>query len=337
MPFDKLRANGGNMNIRNTNIRNFVLSYGFIGILILMFIGYSVGTKYFFTLGNIMGILHTAAPTMILASGLALVIMSAKIDISIGSISFFSIVIGITLISRYNVPPLLSLLIIAVVGALCGALNGFIVVYLRVNPLITTMGTLFTLRGAGLRIGGGREMSIPPLFRNLGNFSIGPLYVDILVALGVLVLVHTLHTRTTFGRHVMAIGNGEEVSKRLGIQVSRITLLTFVLSGFFASIGGIFSMFQLGSVTPYMGEGLEFTAIAVVIIGGISLFGGEGAIIPNLILGVLTLVIIENGLNHLGASPYVYPFVRGAIIFIAMYADSLKSMVQTKVKVLEHE
>ena len=87
----------------------------------------------------------------------------------------------------------------------------------------------------------------------------------------------------------------------------------------------------------FMGEGLEFTAIAVIIIGGISLFGGEGAIIPHLMLGVITLVLIENGLNHLGASPYVYPFVRGGIIFIAMYADSLKSMVKTKVKVLENE
>ncbi|MBD3325890.1 ABC transporter permease [candidate division KSB3 bacterium] len=325
------------MKIRHTNIRNFVLSYGFIGILILMFIGYSVGTRYFFTLDNIMGILHTAAPTMILASGLALVIMSAKIDISIGSISFISAVIGASLIVHYDMPPLLGLLVIVLIGALCGALNGFIVVYLKVNPLITTMGTLFTLRGAGLRIARGRMIDIPEGFKNIGNLSIGPLYVDILVALGILLLIHLMHTRTKFGRHIMAIGNGEDVARRLGVRVARVTFLTFVLSGFLASLGGIFSMFQLGAVTMFMGEGLEFTAIAVIIIGGISLFGGEGAIIPHLILGVLTLVIIENGLNHLGASPYVYPFVRGGVIFIAMYADSLKSMVQTKVKVLEPE
>lgn len=325
------------MNIRQTNIRKFVLSYGFLLVLILMFVGYSVGTKYFFTLDNIMGILHAAAPTMILASGLALVIMSAKIDISVGSISFISAVIGASLISDYNVPPLFALLVIAVVGALCGALNGLIVVYLKVNPLITTMGTLFTLRGAGLRIAGGRLIDVPEGFKRMGNLSIGPLYVDILIALAILIIVHIVHTRTTFGRHIMAIGNGEEVSERLGVRVARVTFWSFVLSGFLASVGGIFSMFQLGAVTMFMGEGLEFTAIAVIIIGGISLFGGEGAIIPNLILGVLTLVIIENGLNHLGASPYVYPFVRGGVIFIAMYADSLKSMVQTKVKVLESE
>ena len=86
-------------------------------------------------------------------------------------------------------------------------------------------------------------------------------------------------------------------------------------------------MLQLGAVTLHMGRGLEFTAIAAIVIGGISLFGGRGSIIPGVLLGVITLAIIENGLIHLGASPYAYPFVRGGIIFIAMYADSLKSRV----------
>lgn len=321
--------------MRRSNIEHFFLSYGFLIVLTVMFLAYAVGTKHFLTLGNMMGVLHTAAPMMMLATGLALVIMSAKIDISVGSIAFFSLVIGAALISRQHVSPLLGLLVIVVVGALCGAVNGFIVVGLKVNPLITTMGMLFTLRGAGLRIGAGREMTVPTLFQDLGNMTVGPLYIDIPIAFGILLAVHLLHTRTTFGRHVMAIGNGSEVAQRLGIRVPRVTFLTFVLSGFFASVGGIFSMFQLGSVTPYMGEGLEFTAIAVIIIGGISLFGGEGGIIPHLVFGVLTLVIIENGLNHMGVSPYVYPFVRGGIIFVAMYADSLKSRVQRTVRVLE--
>ena len=86
-------------------------------------------------------------------------------------------------------------------------------------------------------------------------------------------------------------------------------------------------MLQLGAVTLHMGRGLEFTGIAVVVIGGISLFGGRGSIIPGVLLGVITLAVIENGLIHLGASPYAYSFVRGGIIFIAMYADSLKSRV----------
>jgi ribose/xylose/arabinose/galactoside ABC-type transport system permease subunit len=315
-------------------IRRFLLSYGFLLVLAAIFIAYSVATPYFFTPGNLMGILHAAAPTAMLTAGLALVIMSAKIDISIGSVAYLSLVIGAALMTRLHVPPALGLLAILAVGALCGALTGLVVVALRVNPLIASMGMLFTLRGAGLRIATGRELTVPSLFQDLGNATVGPVYLDVIVAALVLLLVHLVHTRTTFGRHVMAIGNGAEVAQRLGVRVRQVTFLTFVLSGLFASLGGIFSMFQLGSVTPYMGEGLEFTAIAVAIIGGISLFGGEGGILPNLALGVLTLVIIENGLNHVGASPYAYPFVRGGIIFVAMYADSLKARVQTRVKVL---
>lgn len=91
-------------------------------------------------------------------------------------------------------------------------------------------------------------------------------------------------------------------------------------------------MAQLGGVSLHMGQGLEFTAIAVAVIGGISLFGGEGSF-GGLALGVITLVVIENGLIHMGASPYVFPFVRGGIIFIAMYADSLKTRIQTQARI----
>ena len=93
-------------------------------------------------------------------------------------------------------------------------------------------------------------------------------------------------------------------------------------------------MFQVGQVSPTMGSGYEFSAIAMLVIGGISLFGGEGTIIPGIILGGVTLTVIESGLNFIGASPYAYPFVRGGIIFVAMFADSLKSLVKPKVKVI---
>jgi ribose/xylose/arabinose/galactoside ABC-type transport system permease subunit len=106
----------------------------------------------------------------------------------------------------------------------------------------------------------------------------------------------------------------------------------FVLSGLLASIGGILTMIQVGQVSPTMGSGYEFSAIAMLVIGGVSLFGGEGSIIPGIILGGVTLTVIETGLNFVGANPYLYPFVRGGIIFIAMFADSLKTLVRPKVK-----
>ena len=125
----------------------------------------------------------------------------------------------------------------------------------------------------------------------------------------------------------MALGNSAETSEKLGIQTRTISVITFAISGLCASAGGILMIAQIGSVTTLMGSGAEFTAIAAIVIGGISLFGGEGKIYPNFAIGIVALALIENGLNHMGASPYIYPFVRGGIILVAMYADSLKRNV----------
>jgi ribose/xylose/arabinose/galactoside ABC-type transport system permease subunit len=302
-----------------------MLSYGFILVVALIFIGFSLSTGSFLTLGNIIEMIHGAVPMLILASGLALAVMTGNIDISVGSLTFVTAALGSVLMVRHGVPPAIAIPVIILAGASCGALNGFIVSILKVNSFIATLGTLFALRGIALLLTRARVISMPEALRELGHIRIGPVFVDILIALGFVFFVYLLHTRTSFGRHLVATGGEAEVAKRMGVRVLRVTFLAFLLSGLFASIGGIFSIFQLGAVTLHMGRGLEFTAIAAIVIGGISLFGGRGSIIPGVLLGVVTLAIIENGLIHLGASPYAYPFVRGGIIFIAMYADSLKS------------
>lgn len=301
-----------------------VREYGFIIILFAVILFFSVATRTFFSLTNILGLLHASAPIAIVAAGLALVVMTGKLDISIGSVSFFSSAVGAILMARMGVSPALALPLVAALGALCGLLNGLVCVYLGVNPLITTMGSMFIFRGIALQLTGSRVISIQQSLHAFGNYRIGPVFLDVIIACAFLLVVHLLHTRSPSGRRVMALGNGADTAARLGVRVKAVSLGTFVISGLCAGIGGLFAVFQIGAVTLQMGMGLEFTAIAAIVIGGISLFGGEGAIFPNYILGILTLGIIENGLNHLGASPYVYPFVRGGIILVAMYADSLK-------------
>lgn len=303
----------------------------------VVFVGLSFGTPNFLKITNIMNMLHAAVSMLILGLGLALVIMTRNLDISVGSVAFISATIGSVLMVHYGVSPPVAVLLILLSGLAFGAMNGFIVVVLRVNSFIATLGTMIALRGVALQILRGRVVSMPDSLRVFGNVRIGPVFIDILISLAIVFFVHFIHSRTRFGRYLMAIGSEPEVAARMGIRVRWMTFGAFVLSGFFASLGGIVTMLQLGVVTLRMGLGLEFTAIAAVVIGGISLFGGRGSIIPGLLLGVYTLGIIENGLNHLGASPYVYPFVRGGLIFIAMYADSLRSRVKTTVEVLTEE
>jgi ribose/xylose/arabinose/galactoside ABC-type transport system permease subunit len=325
------------INKSDFNLRNFLFSYGFVIVLVLVIIFFSVTANNFFEWKNFWMILHTAAPMMVLASGLAFVIMTAQIDLSGGSIAFLACGVGAIMMTRMGIPIIPSLLVTIVIGMILGALNGFIFNVLHVNPLITTIGTQIALRGLALTITNSLVFTIPEPIRILGNLKIGPVYVDIIISIAILIIMYTVHTRTKFGRQVMALGNGFEVSSRLGVRVRWVSFWTFVLSGLMASLGGILMMIQVGQVYPTMGAGYEFSAIAMLIIGGVSLFGGVGSIIPGVILGGITLTVIEAGLNFLGASPFLYPFVRGGIIFVAMFADSLKTRVRPNVKMIEDE
>lgn len=319
---------------RQFNFRNFLFSYGFMIVMIFVIIYFSIAAKNFFSITTLFTVLHTAAPLFVIACGIGLVIMTGKIDISIGSTVYLSTVIGSILVVRLKVSDPVAILAILVMGVLLGAINGFLIVVLRVNPLITTLGTQWAYRGIGLQLTNSNVISLPTDLRYLGNSRIGPIYVDIIFSILVLVIMYLVHTRTPFGRQVMAYGNGVDTSERLGVKVNWISFLTFVFSGFLASLGGILLMLQIGAVTPTTGTGYEFSAIAMLVIGGVSLFGGEGSILPGIIIGGITLTVIEAGLNYIGASIYVYPFVRGGIIFIAMFADSLKIRVKQQVKIM---
>ena len=313
-------------------MRRILFSYGFYFVLVLVFIVYSLATPTFLTVSNIANILHASSALLVIASGLTLVIMTGSLDISVGSAAFVSAAAGVELVSAFGLPTGLGMLAMLLIGLGIGSINGFLVTVLKINPLITTLGMMIALRGAGMQILGGSQRYIPDVLRAVANTKIGPFFVDTLAAVAIAAVLHIVLTRTTFGRHLAAIGNSPDVASRLGIKVNLTMFLAFVLSGFLASVGGIISIMVIGNVNTYIGLGLEFTAVAAVVMGGTSLFGGEGSVIPGTLIGVITLITIENGLNLIGASSFVYPFVRGVIIFTAMYADSLKSQVRTQTR-----
>lgn len=315
-------------------LSNILLSHGFYVVMVFVLIFFSLSTPHFFSVSNFSNLLHQSAPMMILAAGFAMVVMSGKLDISIGSIAYLATGVGTTLLMKHGYPPVVALAVTLLLGALFGLINGLIIVYLKVNPLITTMGTMFIYRGLGLLLTQSLTTSVRSDLRRLGNSSIGPLYADFILALLFLIIMQIVLRYTSYGRDLTAIGNGEEVAKRLGVNVKRVNLTTFVLSGLFASMGGVLIVLQVGSHNSHIGLGLEFTGMAMTILGGVSLFGGEGSLVPGFMVGAWTLNIIENGLNHLGASPYAYPFVRGGIIFVAMFADSMKHKANVISKII---
>jgi ribose/xylose/arabinose/galactoside ABC-type transport system permease subunit len=303
----------------------FLMRRGFVVVFVIVFLFFSVVTRHFFELANILNILGAMAPLAISAAGLALVVMSGRLDISVGSIAFLSCAIGALLMRANGLSPMLAALIVVGCGALLGAVNGFIVVVLRVNSLIATLSTMIAFRGIALQMTDALLVQLPPGVRFIGNARLGPIPVDILLMFLVVIPIHLLQSRTVFGRRIMAMGNDISVARRLGLPVDLTGFNTFVLSGVLASLGGILTTIQNGAVSPFLGSGWEFTALAAIVVGGISLLGGRGTIFFSVLPGVFIFEMIRNGLTNLGANPYSYRLVGGVVIFAAMYADALKS------------
>jgi ribose/xylose/arabinose/galactoside ABC-type transport system permease subunit len=302
-----------------------LIQHGFLIVFALAFIFFAVVTGHFFEVENLLNILHTMSPLAISACGLALVVVSGKLDISIGSTAFLSCATGALLMQNDGLNPILAAILVLACGAALGAVNGFVVTVLKVNSLIATLGTMIAYRGIALALTDALLVQLPEPIRVLGNARIGPIPTDIFIMLAVVGCVHVLHSRTAFGRQLVAMGNDVAIARKVGLPVDRTTFLSFVLAGTLAAAGGIMTTLQNGAVSPWLGSGLEFTALAVVVVGGISLLGGRGSILMGILPGAFIFEMIRNGLTNLGANPYSYRLVGGAVIFAAMYADALKS------------
>jgi len=307
-----------------SKIIGFVRNNGVAVVLLGTFCLFSAAAPSFFSIHNVLDILHVVSPLIIVASGMALVVISGKLDISVGSIAYAASAVFTLTMRNYGLSFEAAVMVSLAVGTALGAINAFIVVGLRINSLIATLGTMIAFRGLGLSMTDGGLIGMPDEVKPLGNASIGPMYIDTLIALTILLVVHLVHRWTAFGRQLTAVGNSEDVARRIGLPIERQTVVLLLISGTLAAIAGVMYTMQVAVNTSKIGEGMEFSAVAAVVVGGISLFGGRGNILSAVIMGSLIFQIIRSGLQQVGANPYSYRLVEGVVIFVAMYADALK-------------
>jgi ribose transport system permease protein len=272
------------------------------------------------------------------------VIITAGIDLSVGSIiGFVGTLTALTLMG----PPIVgrfgdgAMAIAIVVGLLAGALIGFLngaaVAWLRMQPFIVTLATMWAVRGAaevltdGSPVGtvaadaplaAARNSLIQAKFSFLGMGYVGPAPVSALIAIVVIILAHILLTKTVFGRHVFALGGNAEAARLSGVNVNKIRVLVFTISGGLAGLAAILMMSKLLSGQPTAGQGYELYAIAAVVVGGTSLFGGSGSILGT-VVGALIIQVINMGLNLHDISSFWQQIVTGAIILIAVLLDEI--------------
>ncbi|MBA3639132.1 MAG: ABC transporter permease [Acidobacteria bacterium] len=269
----------------------------------------------FFTRGNLLNVLRQISITGIIAVGMTFVIITAGIDLSVGS------TVGLVTVLAAAAQPLGTLSVILIglaVGATVGVLNGIGVAYGRIPPFIMTLATLYITRGVAFLYSGGLpQYGITEGFIRLGSGSTLGIPNPAVYFLGFLLLGGVLLRLTVFGRYVFAIGANEEAARLSGVNVELYKVLVYVLSGTLAAVGGLIYTSQLGIGVALAGQGYELNAIAAVAVGGTSFFGGHGSILGTF-FGAAIIGIGNNLLNLTRVDPMLQDFVKGLIILGAV-------------------
>ncbi len=315
---------------RKFNLKNFLIRYALYLLILVLWVFYASKSPHFFTIKNLKTLLTNAAPLLIYASGMTYILILGEIDLSIGSIGAVSAALWILLQTEHNVSLPAAFLIATLLGAFIGLLIGLMVVKLKINAFMTTLGMQFLLRGVCYLMVNGDQILTPEAVHTFAKFKILTLSPLIYISLFIAICMTLLYRYTAFGRKVQACGCNRVAAKMVGINVDNVKILSFVLSGLLAGFAGTLQCTNIGLLAPNgLGEGSEFLAITACVLGGTSLAGGVGSVIPGTLIGVIFYYSIENGLGLLGANVYLYPIVRGIVIYLAMVTDSLKRSIGT--------
>lgn len=307
------------MTIKKFALENIPL----LGLLVLM-IFVSVISPSFLSIDNLLNILRQTSINAIIAMGMTFVILTAGIDLSVGSILAFAGAVCATLIAA-DTPLIIALLTTLTIGAALGAASGTIVAYFGVQAFIATLVAMTIVRGGVLVFTDGRPIStgnheVSNLFYEVGAGYIAGIPIPVIIAAIVFVICWYVLNHTRLGRYTYAIGGNEQVTKLAGVRVARVKVAVYAISGSLAALAGIILTARLESAQPTAGLAYELDAIAAVVLGGTSLAGGRGRITGTLI-GALIIGVLNNALNILDVSSYFQMIAKGSVILLAVVLD----------------
>jgi ribose transport system permease protein len=290
-------------------------------VLFLLCILITVINPNFLTFGNLVRISQSAMIPLVLGIGATFIILMGSIDLSVeGVLTLGAVLTSMLVLNGANTNDLgiIAVLIILVVGAGVGFINGVIHVCLKVPSFMTTLGTWFIGVGAANALLGGMAVRInDPWIRGLAVERFLGFPWGVWLALFCLAVALVIQNYTRLGRYIYALGGGEELAALSGISVARVRIVTFTLAGVFYAVGGILASAQLGLGNAQIGNGRLFTTITAVVVGGTSLSGGQGSVLQTLV-GVLIVVVLSNGMVLMGVPPSVQIGVQGLMIITAV-------------------
>ncbi len=306
-------ARGAAANVKELNI---------LLALIALCTFLSFATPYFLTTANALGVARAFSLTAIAAIGQTMVIITGGIDLSVGSVLALSgLSTGMLLATGWPLVP--SVIAGLGVGIIFGLCNGLLVTKVGLPPFIATLGMLSIGRGLVYVLTKGYPVTIPrgeDLLLQVGQGYVGIVPVPVIIMLGITIVATVFLSKSTLGRYIYAVGGNEEASRLAGINVSRVKMYVYTLSGLLAAVSGIILLSRLVSAQPSAGLGFELPVIAASIIGGTSLLGGEGTVL-GAVLGAAIIGVLENGMVLLGVNTYAQQAVTGAVVLLAVGLD----------------
>lgn len=302
------------------------------GALIVIAVGFSLASPYFRTFDNFVGILLATAVNGVLALGVTFIIITAGIDLSVGTVLTFSAVMTGVFIVNWDLPIPLGILGGILSGGLAGLINGIFISRFKIPPFIATLGMLYATKGLSLVISELKPIYFhdAPGFREMAMGSILGKIIPgfevpnaVLILFGAAFIAHIILSRTILGRYTFALGSNEEATRLSGVNVVAWKTAVYTLGGLFSGLGGVLMAARLNSAQPALGAGYELDAIAAAVIGGTSLSGGEGSILGT-IIGAFIMSTLTNGLRILSVPQEWQMVITGAIVILAVYLDILR-------------
>ena len=298
--------------------------YMMLLVLLLTCLIISIIKPVFLTTMNLTNVLRQVSMIGIIAVGMTFVILSAQLDLSVGSIVALIGCLASGLQVRSHMATSLAVILTLLLALVIGLISGIIITKLKVHSFIVTLGMLSIVRGFMLLYTKGRKIDILiPSYEYIGAGMIGPVPVPVIIYLSVIGIAAFTLAKTRFGRHVYAVGGNAEATRLSGIAADNLKIIVMSISSFSAGLSGIILSARISAADPLMAEGWELNAIAAVIIGGTSLFGGQGGV-GKTVIGTLFLGVLTTGLNLMGVSPYYQMLLIGILIIVAVVIDRLK-------------
>lgn len=304
--------------------------YGTILIFVGIFILASILSPTFLTEANLTNVLRQVVVVSLLACGVTFIIILGHIDVSLGSVLALCGVLAASVMAMTG-SVILAVVAGIAVGILTGIVNGFVITFFRIPSFIMTLAMTTVARGLVLLYTGGSPVTGLGDFKVIGQGSLGPVPISVLILVAVVVVSWILLNKTKFGRYVYAVGGNERAARASGIDPDSIVVKAFIFNGILCGIAGIVLMSRINSGQPAGGVGYEFDAITAVVVGGTSLMGGTGTI-TGTIIGSMIIGVINNILNLMNVSSYWQQIIKGLIIAIAVILDVWTKSARNKKK-----